>query len=168
VLETLVTNVEQEAHAFGQAHTAERAAGVVYGPLSSNLQYLVTSDEDWKGLAAMQNHTPVSLTYPHGAAQFVCVVGEQVVWEGEPSPEMSNFEPALRRFALAADLAFVELAFAPTSHGICVIAVEPYPHLEHFGAAAQKHIVERIVHLLTAEIDEDHKGVVSTLQRRAP
>jgi hypothetical protein len=158
VLETLVTNVEQEARTFGQESAPERKAGVVYGPLSSNVHYLVTSDEDWNGLAAMQRYTPVSLAYPHGAAQFVCVVGEQVVWEGEPSSEVFNLEQALCRFATVAGLTFVEIALAPTSSGMGVIAVEPHPRLEHFGAAVQKDIVERIVQLLTAKID-DRKGV---------
>lgn len=150
-LETLVTNVEEEARAFGQRLAQEGVVGAVYGPLTSDARYLVTGDEDWSGLAAMQRYAPVCLTYPHGAAQLVCVVGERVVWEGEPSSEAALLEPALRRFARTAGLAFVELALAPTSNGICTIAVEPYPHFERFGDAARQQIVEGIVQLLTAE-----------------
>jgi hypothetical protein len=164
-LETLVTNVEQEARAFGRRLALEGVAGAVYGPLTSHVRYLVTGDEDWSGLAAMQRCAPVCLAYPHGAAQFVCVVGEQVVWEGEPSPETALFEPALRRFAAAAGLAFIELAFAPTTQGICVIAVEPHPHFEHFGDATRQQIVEGIVQLLTAKVGDNHKGAAQTLQR---
>ena len=164
-LETLVTNVEQEARAFGQRLALEGVAGAVYGPLTSNVRYLVTSDEDWNGLAAMQRYAPVCLTYPHGAAQLVCVVGEQVVWEGEQSQETTLLEPALRRFAAAAGLNFVELAFAHTSEGIRVIAVEPHPHFERFGDVARQQIVEGIVHLLTAEVGDSHKGATQTLQR---
>lgn len=164
-LETLVTNVENEARAFGRRLAPEGVAGAVYGPLTSDVRYLVTGDEDWSGLAAMQRCAPVCLTYPHGAAQFVCVVGEQVVWEGEPCPETTLLEPALRRFATAASLAFVELAFAPTSNGIGVIAVEPYPHFEHFGDAARQQIVEGIVQLLTAEVDYSRKDTAQPLQR---
>jgi len=167
-LETLVTNVEQEARAFGRRLALEGVPGAVYGPLTSDVRFLVTGDEDWSGLTAMQSYAPVCLAYPHGAAQLVCVVGEQVVWEGEPSPEMALLEPALRRFAMAAGLAFMELAFAPTSEGICVIAVEPHPHFERFGEAARQHILEGIVHLLTAQAGDSRKGAAQTLQRSLP
>lgn len=159
-LETLVTNVEEEARAFGQRLAGEGVAGTVYGPLTSEARYLVTGDEDWSGLAAMQGYAPVCLTRPHGATQSVCVVGERVIWEGEPSSEVALLEPALRRFARTAGLAFVELALAPTSDGISTIAVEPYPRFERFGDAARRRIVEGIVRLLTAEKDRD--GVAQT------
>jgi hypothetical protein len=164
-METLVTNVEQEARAFGQRLALEGVAGAVYGPLTSDVRYLVTSDEDWSGLAAMQRCAPICLAYPYGAAQLVCVVGEQVVWEGEPSQETAHLEMALRRFATAAGLTLVELAFAPTSEGICVIAVEPHPHFEHFGEAARQQIVDGIVHLLTADVDHSHKEAAHISQR---
>lgn len=152
-LEMLITNVEPEARAFGRRLAEEGVPAAVYGQLTSSARYFVAGDEDWNGLAAMQRSAPVSLAYPYGAAQFVCVVGEQVVWDGEPVQELHAFEPALRRFASAAGLAFVELAFAPTIHGLSVIAVDPYPHLEHFGEAARQQIVEGIVQLLTAGED---------------
>lgn len=157
-LETLVTNVAQEAEAFGRRLAQEGVGGAVYGPLTSDVRYLVTSEEDWNGLAAMQRYAPVCLASPHGAAESVCVVGEQVVWDSAPSAETALLEPALHRFAEATGLAFVELAFAPTPQGICVVAVQPYPHFERFGAAAQRQIVEGLAHLLTAEVDCSHKG----------
>lgn len=149
-LETLVTNVEHEARAFGQRQAQGGMPSAVYGPLTSNVRYLVADDTDWNGLAAMQKCAPVCLTYPHGEAIFCCVVGDQVVWEGDVSNEATQLETALRRFAMATGLTFVELALAPAPNGICVIAVEPHPHFDHFGATAQKQIVEGIVHLLTA------------------
>lgn len=148
--EVLVTNVDDEARAFGRRLDEEGVKDAVYGPLTSDTRYLIGGDRDWSGLAALQQSAPVCLTYPHGAARLVCVVGEQVVWEGDPSPEMAILEPALRRFAVAAGLAFVELAFAPTRQGICVIQVEPHANFGHFGEAARKRIVEGIVDLLTA------------------
>lgn len=149
-LETLVTNVEQEARLFGARLAREGVAGAVYGPLTSEARYLVAGDEDWKGLAAVQRYAPVCLAYPHGATQSACVVGEQVVWEAEPSTEMARLEPALRSFAVEAGLDFVELAFAPTSEGFCVVDVDPYPHFERFGEAARQRIVDGLVDLLTA------------------
>jgi len=149
--EILVTNMDEEARAFGRRLDREGVDGTVYGPLTSDARYLVSGDADWNGLAVLQRSAPVSLTYPHGAARLACVVGDQVVWQGDPSPEMAALEPALRRFAAIVGLTFVELALAPTQQGICVIQVEPHANLEHFGEAAQERIVEAIVHLLTAE-----------------
>jgi hypothetical protein len=149
-LETLVTNVEEEARAFGRRLAREGVAGTVYGPLTSDAHYLVADGEEWSGLAAMQGYAPVCLTYPHEAPQLVCVLGERVIWQGEPSSEVALLEPALRRFARAAGLVFVELALAPTSNGVRTIAVEPRPHFERFMDAARRQIVEGLVQLLTA------------------
>jgi hypothetical protein len=141
-LDAVVTNVEDEARAFA----ARSTDGVVYGPLTSDVRYLVASEEDWNGLAALQRVTPVWLSPPHGEARPLCVVGEHVVWEGEPVVEL---EPALRRFAAALGLACVQLAHAPTAAGLAVVAVETRPYLEQFGAAARAGIVDGIVELLT-------------------
>lgn len=149
--ETLITNVESEATVFAERLAMKGVAGAVYGPLTSDLRYLVTNDEDWRGLASMQQRTPVCLTYPHAAAQFVCIVGQQAVWEGQPQSELTELEPALRCFASAAGLYFVEFALASTSQGANVIAVEAYPYFEHFGEAARHKIVEGIVQFLTTE-----------------
>lgn len=165
-LETLVTNVEEEARTFGQRLAQEGVPGTVYGSMTSEARYLVTGDEDWSGLAAMQRYAPVCLTYPHGAAQLGCVVGQRVVWEGEPSSEVTVLEPALRRFARAAGLSFVELDLAPASNGICVIAVEPYPHFERFGDAARQQIVEEIVQLLTAEAGRNRNNPAQAFHGR--
>jgi hypothetical protein len=159
--ETLITNIEDESRAFGR----QLAGGVVYGPLSREVRYLITEDEDWNGLAAMQRCTPVCLTYPHGAAQFVCVVGQETVWEGEPPPEATRLEPALHSFADAAGLVFVQLALARTSQGMCVIRVEPHPYLDHFGDRAQQQIVDGLVNLLTADSGVSHKSAKPSLQR---
>jgi len=149
-LDTLVTNVAREARGFAERPGQETLAAVVYGPLTSDARYLVTSDQDWNGVAAMQRYAPICLTHPHGAAQLVCVVGERVVWEGEPPPDMIPFEPALRRFAAAAGLTFVELAFASDSDGRSgVVAVEPHPNFERFGDIARERIVEEIIHFMT-------------------
>ena len=166
-LETLLTNVEQEARAFGRSLAQEGVAGVVYAPLTSPVRYLITGDKEWSGLAAMQSYAPVCLAYPHGQAQSVCVVGEHVVWEGEPSPETAMLEQPLRRFAALAGLAFVELALALTPKGVCVIAVEPHPHFERFGDAARQQIVEELVYLLTAEERSSQTRATQTVQRSA-
>lgn len=151
--ETLVTNIEQEARSFGHRLAADDADGVVYGPLTSEARYLITSEEEWRGLVALQRVAPVSLSAPHGETQMVCVVGDAVVWDSERPRDMSRLEPALRRFAAAAGLAVVELALAQTSKGICVVAVQTHPRLERFGDAARAEIVDAIVQLLTMQAE---------------
>jgi hypothetical protein len=149
---TLLTNVEQEAGDFGRQLAHEGVAGAVYGPLTRDIHYLVMDDEDWRGLAAMQQTSPVCLSYPHEQVHFVCAVGEQIVWGGDPPADAVQVAPAIHSFATMAGLNFVELAFARTVHGMCVIAVEPYPYFEHFAPRAQKQIVAELVKLLTSDV----------------
>ena len=166
--EILVTNVESEARSFRQRLARKGVNGAVYGALTSEARYLLSSDEDWNGLSAIQRYTPVSLTVPHGAAQLVCIVGEQVIWNDQPSPEMLLLEPALRRFSVTAGLAYVELAFASGSEGLRVIAVEPHPHFETYHEKARQQILEGLVHLLTRETSFERKPLVSSSKRSLP
>ena len=162
---TLVTNVEDEARTFRRQLAVEGVAGAVYGPLTRDVRYLVIDDKDWSGLDAMQRCAPVCLTSPHEQVQFVCAVGERIVWEGEPPTDVAQLEPALHRFAIAAGLTFVELALARTVHGMCVIAIEPYPHFEHFGPRAQQQIVDEIVKMLTCDASCGRNRALRTFQR---
>jgi hypothetical protein len=164
--ETMVTNIEHEARTFGRMAAADGMGGVVYGPISSAVRYLISTDEEWTGLAALQRVSPVCLAVPHGKTQLVCVVGERVIWDDEPSPDTLLLAPSLRRFAAAAGLAFVELALAPTDEGMCVVIVEPHPRLEHFSPACQQEIVDEIVRLLTSESIDRRECISQIPQRR--
>jgi hypothetical protein len=93
----------------------------------------------------------VSLTQPHGTPHFACVINKRVIWEGDPPDWSQALESALRRFGVAAGLAFVEVILADTPQGIQAIAIEPQPHFEHFGDVAQEQIVDGLVELLTVE-----------------
>ena len=163
--ETVVTNVEHEAQAFGRTAPVGGICGAVYGPISGAVRYLISSEEEWTGLASLQRVSPVCLAVPHGKTQLVCVVGERVIWNDEPSPDAQLLAPALRRFAAAAGLAFVELALAPTDEEMCVVTVEPHPQLEHFSPASRQEMVEEIVSLLTTEAS-DHECIPQIPQRR--
>lgn len=89
--ETLVTNVDDAARSFGQRPASDGTGGVVYGPLTSDVRYLVASDADWAGITSLQSYAPVCLVRPSGTAQMVCLVGEQVVWEGSPTAAQAAF-----------------------------------------------------------------------------
>ena len=143
--DALVSNVEDEARAFGAR------SGAVYRTLSTDAHYLVASDRDWSGLAAMQLRTPVCLTYPHGQPKLVCVAGGSVVWNGEAPSEARALEPALRRFAAASGLAFVEIVLAEVAERLCIVGVEHHPYFERFDSAAQQAIAAALVELLTAD-----------------
>lgn len=163
-METLVTNVEYEARAFARRLADDGVPGAVYGPLTSDVRYLVSCEEDWSGLAALQRVAPVYLAEPHGDVQSVCVVGERVVWDGEPASDAVQWEPRLRSFAAAAGLEFVEVSLAPASAGMCVVAVEPHPRYDLFGGPAHKEIVEGIVHLLTSPVEVNRNRAVNAPQ----
>ena len=163
--ETVVTNVEHEARAFGRTGAEGGIGGTVYGPISGAVRYLISSEEEWTGLASLQQVSPVCLAVPHGKTQLVCVVGERVIWDDEPSPDALLLAPALRRFAAAAGLAFVELALAPTDGGMCVVIVEPHPRMEHFSPASQQEMVEEIVGLLTTEASGRRECISRISQR---
>jgi hypothetical protein len=147
-LETLVTNVPGETRAFGERLAALGVPGAIYRPLTTGARYLVANEGDWAGLAALQLRAPVCLAYPHAQPRSACVVGERVVWDGSPPPEAGALEPALRRFAVATGLAFVEVTLAAATGGLRVVEVEPHPKLERFGAEAQGTIVAGLVELL--------------------
>ena len=145
---TLVTNSEGDARSFGREHATGGLDGVVYGPLTSDVRYLVTSADDWKGLAALQQVTPVCLSVPHEEPQRLCVVGGTVVWDGTPSFAMAALEPNLANFAAAVGLEFVELSLAAALGEVCVIAVETHPVLDAFTPDTRKRIVEQLVDVL--------------------
>jgi hypothetical protein len=141
-LDTVITNVE---------HNGD-GSGAVYTPLTADTRYLIASDEDWRGVTALQTVTPVSLSAPHGEPLRVCVVGEHVVWDGNPPAAAAALEGGLRAFARATGLAVIEVALAPTSMGLCVVAVETRPRLERLREATRKDVVQRIVEFLTAGV----------------
>ncbi|MGH7624495.1 MAG: hypothetical protein ACREOJ_04150, partial [Gemmatimonadaceae bacterium] len=134
---------------FGGRIASKGVAGIVYGPLTSEVRYAVTNEEEWNGLAALQRHAPVCLSCPHGAVRTACVVGDTVVWEDDPPPEMARLEPALRRFAGAAGLDFVQLALAPAPDEDAVVDIQTRPRFEFFGNAARRRVVAAIVRILT-------------------
>lgn len=142
--EVLVSNVPGQARAFGSRLRDE----AVYAPLTSNARYLISSDQDWQGIEAMQRCAPVCVAQPHGAAQLVCVVGESVIWDGEAPPDAWDIEPGLRRFADEAGLSFLQLAMAETGGDLRVVQVEPFPRVEQFGEAARQEIVSELTNLL--------------------
>ena len=148
-LETLVSNVQDEARAFGER---SQAGGALYAPLTSSARFPVTSDRDWAGIAAMQGYAPVSLTLPYEDPQVACVVGTQVVWDGSGAPgeEFTSLELALVSFAAGSGLAFVEVSVASTAKGVRVTGVNPYPRVEQFSRDAQQKIATRLARYLTS------------------
>lgn len=145
----LLTNIEEEARAFRASAESAGVGGAVYAPLTSNAQYLVSSDDDWRGLAALQSRAPVCLTLPHADTCLGCVVGDRVIWNSSPPADAKMLEPALRQLAAAAGLEFLEIALAHTEEGLRVVGVEHHPNLDRFDDAAQTEIVEALVGTLT-------------------
>jgi hypothetical protein len=163
VSDGLVTNIEPEARAFGERLSDEGLPGAVCGALTSDARYLVSNDDDWTDVAAVQRISPVYLLAPHSETRCVCVVGGRVVWEERPSPQLAALEPALLSFAVAAGLSFVEFTLAASSGRVCVVAVESRPLLDRVGAAARTVIAAEIAQLLTVREPREGRMVKGSL-----
>jgi hypothetical protein len=148
-LETLVSNVEEEARAFAAKTAASGVNGAVYRPMTSDARYLIATEREWEGLAAVQLRTPVCLTAPHGQPQSAYVVGDVVVWDGPPPPRADALASSLRRFAAAAELSFVEVVLADVDGDPCVVGVEHHPRFDGLRETTRQAVVAGLVRLLT-------------------
>ncbi|HKA21077.1 MAG TPA: hypothetical protein VKN18_22540 [Blastocatellia bacterium] len=145
VTETLVTNVERELESFRQT----TPIGAVYSPFSSVDRYLVDGDSDWNGLAALAACAPVCLAVPHGETKRACLIGDQVVWDGEPPEEANRIASALIQFAAFAELNFVEFATSESSDGVSIVGVNPIPSIELFSDGSQQMIAQCALNIFT-------------------
>jgi hypothetical protein len=157
--EVVMTSDPAEACAFRRRLAESGVAGAVYTPLTDTRGYLLANDDAWDRIAALQGRTPVCLTEPHGAATLACIVGNSVIWDGSPPAEAPFLEPALSRFAAAANLSFVEVALASVRRGLAVVLVDTLPRLEHFALPARARILDALLALLTREATDS--GVLS-------
>jgi hypothetical protein len=126
----------------------------VYTPLTGGVGYVVATDAAWKGLAELQERSPVCLSEPHGAPHPACIVGGKIIWDSDPPPEHRALASRLRQLAVAAGLDFLEVAIAPFRRGLGVVMVEPMPVLEHFARPARAHILDALTSLLLAPFAE--------------
>jgi hypothetical protein len=149
--EVVITSDPAEARAFRRRLAAGGVDGAVFAPLTEAAGFLLADDDAWERLAAVQERAPVCLTEPHGAVTLACIVGNAVIWDCALPPGAVALEPALRRFAAAAPLAFVEIALAPVRRGLAVVLVDTLPRLEHFALPARARILDALIVLLTQE-----------------
>jgi len=147
--EVVITSEPEEAAAFRRRLEADGNDGAVYAPLTNASSYLLADDDAWTGLASVQAHIAVCLTQAHGPTALACVVRDDVIWNGVPPSYAPAIEPALRRFAAAAALTFVEIAIAPVRGEPTVVLVEPRPRLERYREPARTRIVAALVAALT-------------------
>jgi hypothetical protein len=159
--EVVITSEPEEAAAFRRRVETDGADGAVYAPLTNASSYLLADDDAWKRLAALQAHIPVCLTEAHGPAALACVIGDDVIWNGVPPPDVPAIEAALRRFAAATALTFVEIAIAPVRGEPAVVLVEPRPRLERYSGPARARIVAALVAALTRGVAADAPMVPS-------
>lgn len=159
--EVVVTSEPEEAAAFRRRLETDGTGGAVYAPLSDASSYLLADDDAWKRLTSLQAHIPVCLTEAHGPAVLACVIGDDVIWNGVPPPDVLAIEAALRRFAAAAALTFIEIAIAAVRGEPAVVLVEPRPRLERYSEPARTRIVAALVATLTRGATADAPSVPS-------
>lgn len=159
--EVVITSEPEEAAAFRQRMLTDGSDGAVYSPLTNASGYLLANDDAWRRLASLQAHIPVCLTQAHGRASLACMVGDDVIWNDAPPADAPAIEAALRRFAAAAALTFVELAFAPVHDEPTVILVDPRPRLERYHEPARTRIVSALVAALLRGATADEQRVAS-------
>jgi hypothetical protein len=148
--ETLLTNDPAKARDFGRQLEADGAGGAVCTPLTGDAAWLITGS-DWSGLATLQELAPVCLTEPHGQARCACVVGDRIIWDETPLPDLAALAPSLLRLAEAAELDVIEVAVASVRRGPAVVLVEPLVRLDHFRAPTRELILDAHVDVLTGE-----------------
>jgi hypothetical protein len=149
--DVVVTNAPQSALAYRERLAREGVAGVIYGPLTSEAQYLVSRHEEWQGLTSMQRYAPVCLSAPHGPTQLACVVGDEIVWEHRRTRQAAAVEPGMRRFTASQGLVFAEFAVSSTRRRTVVVGFDACPRIERFGAQARERILNALTKLLTGE-----------------
>ena len=159
--QVVITSEPDEAAAFRRRLETDGAGGAVYAPLTNASSYLLSDDDAWRRLASLQAHVPVCLTEAHSPAALACVVGDDVIWNDVPPSEAPAIEAALRRFAAAAALTFVEIAIAPVRGEPAVVLVEPRPRLERYSEPARTRIVAALVAALTRGVTADAPLVTS-------
>lgn len=145
--ETIVTDDTEAIDEFRDGLESRHVPGAVLTSLARHETWLVAPDE-WTGVLGLSRHGPVCLSEPHGPARSLCIIGDAMVWNGEPAPTELALAPRLLRFARLAGLQFVEIAIARVHDGAAVVHVDPLPRLENFDGAARDRIVEALTDLL--------------------
>ena len=146
--ETIVSDSVEALAAFRGRLESGAVPGAVFKALTREGEWLVGPGE-WSGVRALQAHGPVCLAEPHGPVMLLCVVGEGIVWGGEPSAAERALEERLVDFAQGAGLAFVEIALAEVRAGPAVVHIDPQPRLENFAPEVRRRIVDALAELLT-------------------
>jgi hypothetical protein len=157
-LDTIITNDLCEARDFARV---VGAGGVVLTPLTGEGGYLVVSESDWQGVAAVQQLAPVCLTEPYDGAQSACIVGDSVIWGGDARIETARLNERLVRFATAAGAEFLEVAVAVVRGRPAIVKVAVSPQLEHFSLDAR----ELILDVLFAQVTRLEAPALSPVNR---
>jgi hypothetical protein len=140
----LLTNVAEERQVFDAAVGGQSLAM----PLTYAARQLPSlSDAIDKDI--LLDLMPLHLMQGGAELRRVCVIGSHVIWDGPASSGAELLESSLKQCSALSGLTFLELTIASSAAGARVVAVDPHPGLESFGAAAQQEIVALVVEQLT-------------------
>lgn len=143
----IITNDEAEVDRFRRDVERCDVPGAVFLSLAQRNSWLVGRGE-WEGVLALVPHGPVCLAEPHGPVSLLCIVGRDIIWNREPTPDEVTLSGRLLRFASSAGLEFVEIGLARVQAGIAVVHVEQLPRLERFSEHARSRILDGLIDLL--------------------
>lgn len=143
VPEILLTSDPTEARNFSR-----RLNGALCTPLTSDASWIIT-ERDWPGLARLQEFAPICLTEAHGATWPACVIGDQVIWDGDPPAAVVALAPQLLRFADLCRLSWFEAVIASVRRGLGVTMIATFVQFDHFQDAARERILDALANILT-------------------
>lgn len=144
---TIISNDAAEIDGFRREAETRDVSGAVFLSLAQHNSWLV-GDDDWDGVLALSTHVPVCLAEPHGRVGLLCVVGQAIIWDCEPTSGEAALSWRLLQFARLVGLEFVEIGLARVHAGTAVVHVDLLPRLERFCHDAQSRILDGLMDLL--------------------
>lgn len=147
VPEVIISDDEAEIDRFRRESEGRDVPGAVFLSLAQQNSWLVGRDE-WNGVMTLRTHGPVCLAEPHGPVDLLCIVGQDIIWEHEPTSDEATLSERLLQFTRSVSLEFVEIGLACVSTGLAVVHVELVPRLERFSQKARSRILDRLMVLL--------------------
>jgi hypothetical protein len=141
--EVLMTNVDRRRPRFRAAATAP----IVHRPLSIPSQFAVTTAAEWRSLSALQREYPTLLEPQPTAVTYVCVVGDEVIWDAADDG-CQAIDWQLVAVAREAQLDVLTFAVDPSPPMPTIRSVHPDVPIGVLSPSASGRVADAIARLL--------------------